>query len=52
MKQCHKKRFDKIGALWALTQAKRSTDKRRKEKRMYFCTQCKAYHLTKQEKIP
>jgi hypothetical protein len=48
--ECTKRRFDKIGAMWALAQAKR---KNSGEIRYYWCPICKAYHLTSQpEKDP
>jgi hypothetical protein len=43
---CKKKRFDEIGAKWAVAQAIHSQDKRRKEVRYYWCSQCNSYHLT------
>jgi len=47
-KKCQKKKFDKIGAMLVLAKIKRPGQKNfsRKEKRYYYCTECKTYHLT------
>lgn len=47
MHKCKKRKFDKIGAMIALSMCKsgRSGWKRR-ELRMYYCSTCKAFHLT------
>lgn len=47
---CRKIRYDKIGAMWAVAQAKNSGDSYRREIRQYWCKECKAYHLTSQQK--
>lgn len=44
---CKKRRFDKIGAMMALANNdRRKKLAQRKERRMYFCRECNAYHLT------
>jgi len=48
---CHKKSFDKIGAMLILSKVKssRNSNFNRREKRYYFCNQCKSYHLTSKD---
>lgn len=46
---CGKKIFDKRGAKSALNWNASHPRKRRKEKRMYYCRVCKAWHLTSKE---
>ena len=46
---CKKKRYkDKLSALFALSQCKRvgNYKSHRNECRVYFCNECKGYHLT------
>ena len=45
---CKKVKLDKIGAMLIVANARKRTQKNflRKEKRVYFCHQCKAYHTT------
>lgn len=46
--KCTKKKFDRIGALMVVANAQRKTQKsiKRKEKRIYFCKECNAFHTT------
>jgi hypothetical protein len=46
---CTKVRYDKRDAQTALNNALVSKKKRRKEKRIYYCEACKAWHLTSKE---
>lgn len=48
---CMKRKYDKIGAMIALssTEFHGNKSKRRHECRMYWCVRCKAYHLTSQK---
>jgi uncharacterized protein YlaI len=45
---CVKKKFDRIKALMVVANAQKPTQKniKRKEIRVYYCTDCKAYHTT------
>ena len=44
---CKKKKYkDKISAMFALSQCKRGKG-HRQEIRLYYCNECKAWHLTK-----
>lgn len=43
---CNKKKFDKLGAKIAVAMAKGSGKQYRREKRYYYCTDCRAWHLT------
>jgi hypothetical protein len=47
---CKKKKYDKIGAMWALVKCMRSRNRfhnlKRQERRMYYCKECYAWHLT------
>lgn len=45
---CTKRKYDKIGALFALSQTKKvgNYNPKRNECRTYFCKVCNAYHLT------
>lgn len=42
---CQKKKFSKIGAMFALA-VNRQKKKPREEIRYYYCHRCRAYHLT------
>lgn len=46
--KCDKKKFDRIGALNVVANAKKESqfNHDRKEKRIYFCRDCKAYHVS------
>jgi hypothetical protein len=44
---CTKKKYDKIGAMMALSSL---MVRDKGEKRIYFCKQCDAYHLTSKTK--
>lgn len=46
MKKCTKRRYDKLKAMLVLAKLKNAKNGHRLEKRIYFCTQCKSYHLT------
>jgi hypothetical protein len=46
---CKKKKFDKIGAKIALAMALNGGKKYRREKRIYYCGDCNAWHLTSKE---
>lgn len=47
---CKKKKYkDKIAAMFALSQCKRGKGQRQ-EIRFYYCRDCNAWHLTKQNK--
>lgn len=50
--KCSKKRFDKIGAMFVIANAKKEsqTNPLRRERRYYFCKDCKAYHVTSKGK--
>jgi len=48
--KCNKKKFDKLGAKIVLAMAVKSGKKYRREKRYYFCSICKAWHLTSKDK--
>lgn len=50
---CHKKKYDKLGAMFALSQCKYfgNFKSKRNECRIYFCQECKCYHLTSKKKI-
>jgi hypothetical protein len=49
--ECRKVKFDSIGAKLALANANRPRARhRRREKRFYYCSVCKAFHLTSQAK--
>jgi hypothetical protein len=50
MPMCHKKCFDKIGALEAMYAARASKNPKRRECRIYHCSQCNAFHLTSQRR--
>jgi len=47
---CNKKRYDKIGAMLALVKCMSSRNRfhnwKRQEKRIYYCKECHAWHLT------
>ena len=49
---CNKKKYDYIGALFALSQCKKhgKYNPLRNEIRIYFCNRCKSYHLTSEVK--
>lgn len=49
---CNKKKYDKLGAKFALSQAKffGNFQSKRNECRIYFCPECKCYHLTSKKK--
>lgn len=47
---CNKKCYDKIGAMFALSQCKHFGSAKRNEKRIYFCPICKKWHLTSKDK--
>lgn len=47
--KCKKRKYDKIGVMFALQDCIRRSNigqKRRMETRYYWCDECKAYHLT------
>lgn len=48
---CRKRKYDKIGAMFALAKTKHNANynHNRKETRIYFCEKCNAYHLTSQK---
>lgn len=46
---CSKRKYDKIGAMFALSQCKHFGSSRRNEKRTYFCPICGYWHLTSKE---
>jgi hypothetical protein len=47
---CGKKMFDRLGAMMKLAEVQGPTASScRREKRMYFCPMCNAFHLTSQE---
>jgi hypothetical protein len=48
-KKCKKKKLDKIIAMFIVAQGKNGSHPRRKEKRLYFCKECDAYHTTRDE---
>ena len=45
---CNKRKYDRIGAMFALSQCKRvgNYNSSRNEYRIYYCEECKSYHLT------
>jgi hypothetical protein len=45
---CKKKKLDKIGAMLIIANSNKKTQKsfKRKEKKFYFCKECKCYHTT------
>jgi hypothetical protein len=45
---CNKKKLDKIKAMMIVANAKKQTQKNfnRREIRVYFCSECDAYHTT------
>ena len=45
---CSKKRFDKVKAMLVVANSQKRTQKnfKRREVRVYFCEECKAYHTT------
>lgn len=47
-KKCDKIKFDNIGAMLIIANAKKRTQKsfNRREKRKYYCEECKAWHTT------
>lgn len=50
---CKKRKYkDKLSAMFALSQTKRRGNYQplRNEKRIYYCENCKAWHLTSQNK--
>lgn len=47
---CTKVCFTKVEAQGALNNMTKHHRKYRREKRMYYCDKCKAWHLTKQDK--
>ena len=48
--KCNKKKLDKIKAMLILSEIKNKYNRKRLEKRLYYCSECRAYHLTKQDK--
>ena len=46
--KCKKRKFDKIGAMLVIANAQKSTQTNfnRKERKHYWCVNCKAYHVT------
>lgn len=48
-KPCSKRKLDELTAMWIVAKGKNGKYKRRKEKRYYWCSQCKAYHTTRKE---
>jgi hypothetical protein len=52
---CEKKKYSKIDALIVLSKCFTARNRRhnfnRKEKRMYYCKECHAWHLTSQNKL-
>lgn len=51
MGTCGKRRYeDKIAAMFALSQCRKSPKGKRREVRAYFCPVCRGWHLTKQPK--
>lgn len=51
MAECGKVRFTKFRAFAALERNRKHRNPRRMEKRVYFCPECNAYHLTKKNEI-
>lgn len=45
---CNKKCFDKIGAMLVVANSQKRTQKnfKRREVRVYFCSECKSWHTT------
>ena len=50
LQMCNKIKYDKIGAMFALSQTMKSKSHKRMEKRIYYCNECKAWHLTSENK--
>lgn len=50
--RCHKQRFTKKEAEYALKRNKKSSKQYRKEVRYYYCRPCNAWHLTSKENEP
>lgn len=52
-KVCNKKRLDKIKAMLIIANAQKPTQKdfSRKERRYYWCKECRCYHTTSKKKI-
>ena len=49
---CYKRRIrTKIAALRALNTCMESDDEARREKRIYFCNECHAWHLTSKDNL-
>jgi len=48
IKKCNKKKFDKIEAMLLIANSNKQTQKNfnRKEIRLYFCDECRCYHVT------
>lgn len=49
---CKKRKYkDKLSAMFALSQTKKNGNYNplRNEKRMYFCSECNAWHLTSKD---
>ena len=50
LNMCNKKKYDKIGAMMALISCMRSRNRfhnwKRQERRIYYCKECHAWHLT------
>ena len=48
---CKKIKYDKLGAMFALSQCKRvgNYNPLRNECRVYYCNECKSYHLTSEK---
>lgn len=48
MKKCVKLKLDNIGAMLVIANARKYTQKNfnRREKRKYYCQECKAWHTT------
>ena len=49
MQECKKRKFDKIAAMLVIANAQRSRLSKRQERRIYWCDDCNAYHVTSQE---
>ena len=49
-KICKKIKYrDKIAAMFALAQCRNSIKGKRQERKIYFCPECKKFHLTSQK---
>lgn len=49
-KICKKIKYrDKIAAMLALAQCRNSIKGKRQERKIYFCPECRKYHLTSQK---